>query len=376
MPVRAAFVIALCNMSALRASKVLVTLFGIDLGANPFSIGVLVALYSLFPMFLALHVGRFADRFGTRSPMLLGSLGVSCGLAVPFLWPTLAGLYASATLIGASYVFYNVSIQSLIGLLSGSEDRARNFATYALVLSVGGFVGPLAAGLGIDAIGYRRAYLWLAAVPLVPVLILLAAGRRVPAPPGMAAGERAKSAGDLWRIPELRRVLMMSAVVLTGIDLYQFFLPIYGRSVGLSASVIGLVLSTFSAASFVVRSVMPPLTRVTGEEGLLRYALAIGAVAYLLLPLFQDAWLLGAVSFILGLGLGCGQPLSTILTYGRSPKGRSGEALGLRLAVNNFIHIVVPLAFGTLGAALGMAPVFLANAVLLAGGGFLGRREK
>jgi MFS family permease len=119
--------------------------------------------------------------------------------------------------------------------------------------------------------------------------------------------------------------------------------------------------------------VMPPLVRRLGEEGLLRYALAVGAIGFLALPSLGNAWFLGGVSFVVGLGLGCGQPVSTILVYARSPEGRSGEALGLRIAVNNFIHLAVPLAFGTVGAALGVAPVFVANAVLLAGGSYLSR---
>ena len=37
-----------------------------------------------------------------------------------------------------------------------------------------------------------------------------------------------------------------------------------------------------------------------------------------------------------GLGLGLGQPLSTMLTYSRSPQGPSGEALGLRLTRRSY----------------------------------------
>ncbi len=373
MSVGAVFLIALCNMVGMRASKVGVALFGLELGANPLEIGVLVALYSLFPMLLALHLGRFSDRFGMRVPMLCGSLGMACGLAVPWLWPALPGLYLSAAVIGASHVFYHVSIQSLVGQLSSPENRARNFTTYALVLSAGGFVGPLAAGFGIDVFGHGRAYLALTVMPLLSVLILAGGGRNLPAPKTSADPAISRNATDLWRLRELRRVFLTSALVLAGIDLYQFYLPIYGRSIGLSASVIGIVLSMFSAAAFLVRSVMPPLVRWLGEEGLLRYALAVGAAGFLVLPLMGSAWLLGAVSFLVGFGLGCGQPVSTILVYARSPEGRSGEALGLRIAVNNFVHLAVPLAFGTVGTALGVAPVFIANAVLLAGGSYMSR---
>ena len=194
----------------------------------------------------------------------------------------------------------------------------------------------------------------------------------MPAPVKAGQDKAAKKVADLWRMPELRRVFIMSAMILTGIDLFQFYLPIYGHSVGLSASVIGVILSMFAVAAFVVRMSIPPLVRRLGEESLLRYAMLIGAIGYLLLPLFENPWLLGLVSFILGLGLGAGQPLSMMLTYGRSPEGRSGEALGMRLTINNLTHVVVPLLFGSLGATFGVAPVFLANAFMLGSAGMTG----
>jgi hypothetical protein len=48
----------------------------------------------------------------------------------------------------------------------------------------------------------------------------------------------------------------------------------------------------------------------------------------------------------------------------------------MRMTINNFTHVVVPLVFGTLGAAFGVAPVFFANAVLLAGGAIFDRTRQ
>ena len=79
---------------------------------------------------------------------------------------------------------------------------------------------------------------------------------------------------------------------------------------------------------------------------------------------------------MLGLGLGCGQPLSIVLTYNDSPPGRAGEALGMRLTVNKFTQIAVPIAFGSLGTAAGVFPVFWANAVLLLIGGYLSAERR
>jgi sugar phosphate permease len=171
--------------------------------------------------------------------------------------------------------------------------------------------------------------------------------------------------------------LITGAAILTGIDLFQFYMPIYGNAIGLSASTIGVVLSMFAAASFVVRLVMPALVRRWSAETVLTWSLYAGCLAYLVFPLFESALLLAAMAFALGLGLGCGQPLTLSLIYSRAPQGRSGEALGLRVTINNFMHIVVPLLFGTIGSVFGVAPVFIANALILGSGGVLiGRGDK
>ncbi len=96
-------------------------------------------------------------------------------------------------------------------------------------------------------------------------------------------------------------------------------------------------------------------------------------VVYLLFPFFENPWTLGIITFLLGLGLGCGQPLSMILTHSHSPEGRAGEAMGLRITANKIIQIGVPLVFGYIGGVFGLIPVFWSNAILLTVGGFFNR---
>ena len=45
MHIGVVFLIVLCNMSSFRASKVLVSLFALELGASQFYIGVMIAMY-------------------------------------------------------------------------------------------------------------------------------------------------------------------------------------------------------------------------------------------------------------------------------------------------------------------------------------------
>ncbi len=373
MSINLVFLVVLCNMLSYRGSKVLISLFAIELGAAQIFIGTLIAMYAVFPLLLALFAGKLTDRLGVRTPMLCGSCGMVVGLLLPFLYPAIPALYASAALIGASHVFYNVAVQNLVGILSaGADGRTRNYSNYSLVIAGASFLGPLTAGFSIDQFGHALGYLCLAAPPLVSVLILAFARElgRLRAEES-TEGERTPADRSLLANAPLRRTLISSGIVLTGIDLFQFYMPIYGHAIGLSATAIGVVISLFAAAAFAVRLVLPAMVKRWGEDAVFFWSLALGATTYLAFPMFNSFVPLAVAAFVLGLGLGCGQPLSLMLVYGRAPQGRSGEALGLRLTINNFTHIAVPLVFGTLGSAFGVAPVFFANSLLLAGGGAL-----
>src|SRR5689334_8357784 len=92
--------VVLLNMTAYRGSKVVVTLFALELGAPQLYIGALVAMYAVFPMLLGLYAGKLTDRLGVRGPMIAGTAGLAIGLIIPFVSPKLPSLYLSAISIG------------------------------------------------------------------------------------------------------------------------------------------------------------------------------------------------------------------------------------------------------------------------------------
>lgn len=352
-------------------SRVTMALLAIELGANALEIGLMVALYSVPPLFLGIYSGRVVDRYGVRPPMLFGAALCGCGLLLPYLWRDVGALYVSAAVIGAAFVFFNVSVQNLAGAWGPREGRAKNFSTLSLGYSISGLAGPLAAGFVIDYLGHATAYLYFSLTTLIPVAVLLFYRKLklIEKPP---AADRKHGAFDLLRLPELRKVLIMSAMIVTGWDLYMFYLPIYAHSIGLSASTIGIVLGIYAAATFIVRFSLPYLTRHYTARRVLAVSMYCAAVTFVLFPLVKTALLLGALSFVIGLALGCGQPVTLLMSYNRSPAGRTGEATGVRMALNHFAHSAVPVMAGALGSAFGVAPVFILIAGILAVSGYLG----
>src|SRR5258707_14548464 len=141
-PMSVYFVILLSVLSSIayRGSKVLVSLDALHLGANSFMVGVLVALYAVLPLLLAVYAGRISDRIGVRSPILLGSVGITAALVLPALHEGLFTLFLCPTLIGLGQIFFHVSIHNAVGSIVDPANRARNFRTFSLGHSLPTFI--------------------------------------------------------------------------------------------------------------------------------------------------------------------------------------------------------------------------------------------
>ena len=371
MSIYLTFALGLSIITTVQAGRVLLTLYALKLGAQPFAVGILAATFSFLPMLISWQVGRFSDRFGSRWLLMAGTVGGAFGMLLPYVVSGLPALYIAGVMNGLLFAFSGVCLQNIVGLLSNPETSARNFSNYSVLISFTGFVGPLLAGFSIDYSGHAVACLYLVLLSFIPAVLLLIWGRALPkgsrtTPP--AGGVRDLLAGSgLWR------VLATGSLVVTGIDLFQVYMPIYGHDVGLSASAIGVVLAMFSVAAFVVRTLLPHLIHRLTEEKLLAYAFFIGAGSFFLVPFFQSVVVLSLIAFTFGLGMGCGQPITLMMTFSNSVEGRSGEAMGLRITVNHMTRVIVPILFGSLGSAFGLSPVFWSNALLLVSGGTISK---
>src|SRR5690606_41025888 len=121
-------------------------------------------------------------------------------------------------------------------------------------------------------------------------------------------------------------------------------------------------------AAFVIRACIPVLVKRAGDTPILTSAIFVAAFAYFLLPFFEQAAPLAAIAFVLGLGVGCAQPMLMSLLYVLAPAGRIAEAIGLYKTLRSVTHLVIPLFFGSVGTAFGFAAVFLSNAPVPASG--------
>lgn len=358
--------------TGLNAARIVLTLYALELGATASVVGILGGLFYLFALLLSWPIGALADRTGAR-PLLLFAAACGVGaLVLPYFVRTLPAFYVAAALSGLALAFFHVTLQNVIGLLSKPADRPRNFSNFSLVGAVTNFVGPLFAGFSIDHAGHALACLYGASLSLIALLLVLFWGRLLP--PGNPHATHGMDVGlSTLTDRTVLRMLATSGLVQLGTDLFQFYIPIYGHSIGLSASAIGAVLASFAIASFAVRVFLARLIKRVPGETLLAGSFYLGMVGFVLVPFCRDPLTLSAISFFFGLGMGISMPLTVILMYERIVEGRAGQTLGLRLTANNLVRVVGPIAFGIVGSALGLAAVFWINAAMMATGGLLSR---
>jgi MFS family permease len=371
------FIVALAFLThvGFAGSRLAVPLFAVDQGASPFVVGTVVALYAALPAVLAVPAGRMIDRLGYKTPLLFGTSAVFSALMIPFFLPSMTALYFTACFLGVGFMALQLATQTLAGAIAGPDERARNFSWLSIGFASANLLGPLLTGFLIDRIGYAYTFCAIA-MPLVPAIAISALSSRwIPATVHRKSEPVSGGFLDLLKIRDLRNTLIASGIVSSAWDVYQFFMPIYGRSIGLSATIIGSVMGAFAISIILLRVVLPWAVRRSSEARLLTYAMFVACSAFCLFPFFKDPWTLAAVSFLLGIGCGCGQPLSMTLVFNASPKGRAGEATGMRITVNQITHMSMPLLFGAIGSAVGLSAVFFANAGFLIVGGYMSWRN-
>ncbi|WP_046112364.1 MFS transporter [Aquincola tertiaricarbonis] len=349
-------------------------------GGSALSVGLLMALFAVSAVLLALAAGRMADRHGYHRPMRAAVAMTALGAGLPVLGTWLAPgalqwllLGLAAVLCGGGANVGLITIQRTAGRNAGNAvERMRVFSWLGLAPALSNVVGAVSAGALIDLAGFRAAYLFLFALPLCAAVLARSVPRETPPPRPRDAGRR--KAWDLLRLPGIGSLLGINWLLSACWDVHSFAVPILGHERGFSASTIGLILGVFPLAVTGVRVLIPLMAARLQPAVVLRAAMLSTGAVFMLYPFIHSPWLMGACATVLGLTLGCVQPMIMSTLHALTPHDRHGEALALRSMTINAASTLMPLLFGATGAALGVAPVFWVMGAAVGLGARLTRR--
>jgi predicted MFS family arabinose efflux permease len=179
---------------------------------------------------------------------------------------------------------------------------------------------------------------------------------------------------DLLREPMLRRLLLVNWFLSSCWDVHTFVVPVISHERGYDASTIGTLLGVFAVSAALVRMALPLVAARLREHVVITGAMLVTAALFAAYPLMPTPLTMGVCSVLLGLVLGSVQPMIMSTLHQITPAHRHGEALALRLISLNGSSVVMPLLFGTLGAAVGVSVLFWCVGLVVGSGSQLAWR--
>lgn len=354
---------------------VMVPLYAVALGLGAQWLGVLMALPGIFPVLLALPAGRWVDALGAQRWFFLGLVGLGLAPLGVVVFPGVAALAASRLVLGFFYIFFTLASQSLVASLGNGRTHESNFAVHSTWLAGGRMVGPVLVGAIIDSAGYRISYAAVFVVLLAAMVFGFmvvrsarhtAGGRIRPGPP------RKGAVVATLRNAGLQMAVLTSAGVFLAITMREAFLPVMLDEMGMSATLIGSLVSLGSLTSVLIRPIMPLVTRTLGGTGnTLVVSMGAVAVGVGLLSVAQSVASFAALAVLVGFGTGIAFPLSIVAVASHVPARDRGVALSLRLSINHTVEVFAPTLSGLVVAATSFRFGFASAGVTLAALGLL-----
>ena len=349
-----------CLHACMTGMRMAAPLLALRAGESEAAVGILLAMFALTQVFLALPAGRFADRHGVRKPIRWSVLAACTGAGLAAAFPVFPVLCLSALLTGGAAGGAIIALQRHVGRLAKDPTELKQaFSWLAIGPAFSNFIGPLLAGLLIDASGFRAAFAAMAVLPLFTWWWV----RRARELPPVGVPEERPRAWDLLSDAMFRRVLVVNWFLSACWDVHTFVVPIIGHERELSASAIGAILGSFAIAATLIRLALPWFAARLAEWQVIVTAMGATAVLLGIYPFMGNAWTMGVCSVLLGLALGSVQPMIMSAMHQITPPHRHGEALGLRLMGINTSSVLMPMVFGAAGAVVGVAGVFWGTAL-------------
>ena len=265
---------------------------------SPAAVAAILAAGDIAITLLEVPTGRFADRFGHRCSLIVGSVVQTIGMLLCWLGEGIPGLLAASLCVALGDTFRSGADQALLYescVAVGEPERFQEIEASSHTLELIGLVGMmLAGGVIVETAGFAAA--WIAEALLAASGIGLAwAMVSPPATPretDHAIGTRWRSAAAL----SLLRLITPASVIAGAAIATAFVAQTAGQATPAQLTVLVIVVTLAEAAGAAVSRYMRP--NISTQYGLLAASAACFALAAVASGAFLAAVV--ALSFLMG----------------------------------------------------------------------------
>jgi MFS family permease len=349
-----------------------ITYRAIEINAGATAIGLIGAIYALFPVLLALKFGSWVGKYGEGKFLVVGNLSLVLSCSSLLFTHNVIALAIATAFAGLSHLALMVGGQTMVALRTPKENYNKLFGYYTFSASLGHTFGPVIAGLlaGSLANGMPRnsnnAFIF--AILLSSLALFPTWKWRKESPTVKAADEQSNTwsaAKSMLSRKEISLAVFISLAISSTLDLLVIFLPLLGKERAIDPAIIGLIISLRAVGSMGSRLILGVVTKYIKDRTLLLATTLISMLACIGMVYTDTAWILGLLVFVAGFASGFGQPLTMSLISLRTRPDERALAVSARLTGNRLGQFLLPVGAGLLANGAGVGAVFWSMAALL-----------
>jgi len=349
----------------------MITYRAIELDANAAQVGLIAALYALFPVILALQFGSWVGKLGEAKFVIYGTVAMMITSAALIFANSLVTLGIATAAAGLAHLACMVGGQSMVALRAPRESYDKYFGFYTFSASVGHLIGPVIASIVAGSDGTlpkstSNAFLLATVLTIIALVPVIRWRNERPTVEGKQNSEGTfKAAINLAKRPGIMAAIYISLAISSVADVLVVFLPLFGTENNFSPYAIGAILAIRAGTTMLSRLFLGRLSDRFSTFQLLWWSTIISLVCCVAMAFAHTPVTLGAIVFVAGFSLGVGQPLTMSLVSQKTESSERALAVSARLMGNRFGQFLVPAAAGTIAAISGAGAVFIALAILL-----------
>ena len=349
----------------------MITYRAIELDASAYEIGIIAALYALFPVLVALQFGSLVGKFGEGKFIILGTVSMALTSLALMFANSVSTLAVATAFAGISHLACMVGGQSMVALRAPKKNYDAYFGYYTFSASLGHLVGPLIAAIVAGSDGTlpkstSNAFLLGFALCILAFFPAIKWWNERPINTSQKDENTYKLAISLLKKPGITAAIYVSLAISSVADVLVVFLPLFGTENNLSPYAIGIILAIRAGTTMISRFFLGALSTRFSTYTLLMASTSVSVLACGAMALAKTPLALGAIVFIAGFSLGVGQPLTMSLVSQRTNADERALAVSARLMGNRLGQFIVPAGAGVLAAGAGTGAVFIALSILLA----------
>lgn len=330
------------------------------LGASATLVGLIEGVAEATALSVKVVSGTLSDVLGRRKGLTVAGYGLSA-LTKPLfaLAPTVAAVAGARLLDRVGKGVRGAPRDALVADLAPPEARGAAYGLRQALDTVGALLGPLAAvGLMLLWANDLRAVFWVATVPAVAAVLLLALGVREPETSRPRPRSNPIRRANLARLGRAYWWVVAIGAAFTLARFSEAFLVLRAEQVGMRLAFVPLVMVIMNLAYAATAYPFGRLADRTSHRALLAGGLVVLIAADLVLGLGADWTAVGVGVALWGVHMGMTQGLLATMVAAASPDDLRGTAFGVFNLVAGGAMLLASAIAGVLWDRLGAGATF------------------